>query len=79
MRPVPRPGYLAAPYLLTTRNMAIPIQSAVAKLMAAYPPRSQEETADPVVAARLFDAFGSATWWLTEYDPEDRCAFGFVT
>lgn len=47
--------------------------------MAAYPLRSQEETADPVVAGRLFDAFGSATWWLTEYDPEDRCAFGFVT
>lgn len=47
--------------------------------MAKYPYRSQENAADPVVAAKLFDACGSGTWWVTEYDPEDRILFSFVT
>lgn len=47
--------------------------------MAAYPDRSQCETADPIVAAKLFLLAGGATWWLTEYDAESRIAFGFVT
>ncbi|GAB7545172.1 hypothetical protein CS8_048510 [Cupriavidus sp. 8B] len=31
------------------------------------------------VVAKLFDVAGSATWWLTEYDPKDRIAFCYVT
>ena len=29
--------------------------------------------------AKLFDPVGSATWYLTEYDPVEKIAFGFVT
>ena len=47
--------------------------------MAAYPDRSQAETEDPIVAAKLFLLGAAATWWLTEYDAQDRIAFGFVT
>ena len=31
------------------------------------------------VICKLFDAFGSATWWLTEYNAEDKIGFGYVT
>lgn len=47
--------------------------------MAAYPNRSQAEVEDPVVAAKLFALGASATWWLTEYDAQERIAFGYVT
>lgn len=47
--------------------------------MAAYPDRSQCEANDPVVAAKLFALGSAATWWLTEYDPAERIAFGYVT
>lgn len=47
--------------------------------MSAYPDRSQCETEDPIVAAKLFLLGGAATWWLTEYDAEERIAFGYVT
>lgn len=70
---------MAAPYHITTRNMANALHSAAVKALAAYPLYSQEENADPVVSLRLFDSFGSAVWWLTEYDPGSRIAFGYVT
>ena len=44
-----------------------------------YPLYSQEEETDPLVIAKLFDPCGSATWYLTEYNPEDKIAFGYVT
>jgi hypothetical protein len=44
-----------------------------------YPLYSQEQIKDPLVVAKLFDPAGSATWYLTEYDPEEKRAFGFVT
>lgn len=44
-----------------------------------YPLRSQAEVNDPLVVAKVFDAFGSATWYLFEYDPVDKIAFGYVT
>ena len=47
--------------------------------MAAYPIRSQAEEEDPLIVAKLFDVAGSATWWLTEYDPDERIAFAYVT
>ncbi|MBM4226110.1 MAG: DUF2958 domain-containing protein [Gammaproteobacteria bacterium] len=34
---------------------------------------------DAVVHVKLFDPTGSATWWITEYDPEEEIAFGYVT
>ena len=44
-----------------------------------YPMRSQEKAEDPLVVAKLFDVAGSATWYLTEYDPVEKQAFGYVT
>lgn len=39
---------------------------------------SQENRSDPVVYCKLFHAYGSGTWYLTEYDGKDT-AFGYVT
>jgi len=44
-----------------------------------YPLYSQESNEDPEIIVKLFDAYGSATWYLTEYDPNDQIAFGYVT
>ena len=44
-----------------------------------YPLYSQDGVEDPIVIAKLFDPCGSATWWITEYDPKDKIAFGYVT
>jgi hypothetical protein len=43
-----------------------------------YPLYSQEHDKDPIVITKLFDPAGSATWYLTEYDPVEKIAFGFV-
>lgn len=48
-------------------------------LFKAYPFYSQEQNKDPLIIAKLFDTFGSATWFLTEYSPEENNAFGYVT
>lgn len=34
---------------------------------------------DMVVAVKLFDLGSTIKWWLTEYDPEAKVAFGYVT
>ncbi|MGO4155200.1 DUF2958 domain-containing protein [Cupriavidus sp. YAF13] len=47
--------------------------------MAGYPLGSQSEANDPMVLVKLFDVAGAATWWVTEYDPEDRIGFCYVT
>ena len=52
---------------------------AVRRRMAAYPIYSQEPVEDKLVVMKLFNAFGAGTWYLTEYDPEDEQAFGYVT
>jgi Protein of unknown function (DUF2958) len=39
---------------------------------------SQENQTDPMVKCKLFHAFGSGTWYLTEYDGKNM-AFGYVT
>ena len=44
-----------------------------------YPLYSQEDADDPLIVAKLFDPAGSATWWITEYDPVDKIVFCFVT
>ena len=38
--------------------------------------KSADETQ---VVAKFFDPCGAATWYMTEYDPDDRLAFGWVT
>lgn len=50
----------------------------VQKRLGKHPLYSQESKKDPVAYCKLFDAFGSATWYLTEFDGVDT-AFGFVT
>jgi hypothetical protein len=49
------------------------------ELFAKYPLYSQEHESDPLVVAKLFDPCGSATWFLLEFDPVERIAFGYVT
>ncbi len=43
-----------------------------------YPLYSQEHEEDPLMISKLFDPTGSATWLLTEYDPEQKIAFGCI-
>lgn len=40
---------------------------------------SQSQSADPIIVAKFFDPCGSATWYATEYDKENKIAFGYVT
>jgi hypothetical protein len=40
---------------------------------------SQEAKADPTVVAKFFNPAGSGTWLATEYDPENRIFFGYVS
>lgn len=54
------------------------IKAELAKRLGSQPLHSQEKADDPVVHAKLFNAFGAGTWYLTEYDGED-IAFGYVT
>jgi len=38
---------------------------------------SQESVKDPIVRVKLFTPWTSWTWLVTEYDPEEKLAFGF--
>jgi hypothetical protein len=49
------------------------------KLFENYPFCSQVSSKNPKVIAKLFDSFGSATWYLTEYSALENTAFGYVT
>lgn len=40
---------------------------------------SQETVKDPIVIAKFFNAAGPGTWYATEYDPEERIFFGYVS
>lgn len=40
---------------------------------------NQDGKKDPIVIAKYFFPAGGATWFATEYFPEDRVFFGFVT
>ena len=39
----------------------------------------QSQSSDPIIVAKFFDPCGSATWYATEYDAENKIAFGYVT
>lgn len=34
---------------------------------------------DVIVVVKLFNPFGVGTWYVTEYDPAERIAFGYAT
>ena len=38
---------------------------------------STEDVKEPVVFVKLFHPLSSATWLLTEYNPEEKLAFGY--
>ena len=40
-----------------------------------YPLYSQENKSDPIVRVKLFDPYGRATWYITEYSPDTKIAF----
>ena len=42
------------------------------------PPLAQGDDGDGIARVKLFDPTGSWTWYLSEYDPESRRAFGRV-
>lgn len=39
---------------------------------------SQEHEKDPMVHLKFFNPIGCQSWFLTEYDPEEKLAFGLV-
>ena len=39
----------------------------------------QCEVKDPVVVAKFFNPCGAGTWYATEYDPERRIFYGYVS
>ena len=39
----------------------------------------QEEVVDPIVIAKFFNPAGAGTWYATEYDPEEKIFFGYVS
>ena len=40
---------------------------------------SQENTTDPIVIVKFFDPSGAGTWFATEYDPDRKVFFGYVS
>ena len=40
---------------------------------------SQETVKDPIVVAKFFNPCGSGTWFVTEFDPQTRNFFGYVS
>ena len=40
---------------------------------------SQEDIENPVIVAKFFDPMGPGTWYATEYDPQTKTFFGYVS
>lgn len=40
---------------------------------------SQESVKDPIVIAKFFNPTGAGYWYATEYNPEDKIFFGYVS
>lgn len=40
---------------------------------------SQESVKNPVIVAKFFNPQGAGTWYATEYDPNDKIFFGYVS
>lgn len=41
--------------------------------------QAKKGSSDIVIPVKLFDRGGTLRWWLAEYDPELKIAFGYVT
>ena len=39
----------------------------------------QEDAADPIIVAKFFNPTGAGTWYATEYEPESKMFFGYVS
>lgn len=39
----------------------------------------QEKEKDPIVVVKFFNPFGAGTWYATEYIPEEKIFFGYVS
>ncbi|MFA7676133.1 MAG: DUF2958 domain-containing protein [Candidatus Shapirobacteria bacterium] len=39
----------------------------------------QEEVKDPLIIAKFFNPTGAGTWYATEYDPQSKNFFGYVS
>ena len=39
----------------------------------------QDEVKDPLVIAKFFNPTGAGTWYATEYYPQTKCFFGYVS
>ena len=40
---------------------------------------SQENVKDPLIIAKFFNPMGVGTWYATEYDPQERIFYGYVS
>ncbi len=40
---------------------------------------SQEYAADPIIVTKFFNPAGVGTWYATEYDPQTKTFFGYVS
>lgn len=40
---------------------------------------SQEGVSDPIVVAKYFNPTGGGSWYATEYNPEEKMFFGYVS
>ena len=40
---------------------------------------SQENVNDPIIIAKVFNPAGAGTWYATEFDPDERTFFGYVS
>ena len=40
---------------------------------------SQENIKNPVIIAKFFNPSGAGTWYATEYDPNEKMFFGYVS
>lgn len=39
----------------------------------------QEDNKNPIVVAKFFNPVGAGTWYATEYNPEEKTFFGYVS
>jgi hypothetical protein len=44
-----------------------------------HPLYADKGGSDPLIVAKYFDPIGSYTFYMLEYDPEERIAFGYAT
>lgn len=58
--------------------MAHIVTQAFVDLFKSYPLGSQESSSDPLEVAKLFNLFGGAVWYLTEFGPDQKLAFGYI-